>query len=153
MEGEVLEWEVSMGEKMKSKRVPVVIVMVIVSFLGFFLLRNLWAAILGPLVVFVSTSELFLPIRFRIDEVGLRQKIGFSTSLIEWKDVRRTAKVEDGIRLFSLEKESRMDVFRGVTARFSGNETEVLAKIAALLENHGRSLDGRDDAGGRAGVD
>lgn len=153
LEDEVMEWEVRLGDSMSSKRFPVVIVMIVVSFIGFFLLRSPIAGIIGPAVVFASTSELFLPIKYRLSSVDLSQKIGFAKSLIEWKEVQRTAKVKDGIRLMPLKKESRMDAFRGVTVRFSGNETEVLAKIAERLAKHGRSLDGRVDAGGGEGAD
>ena len=136
----LLEWQVFLGEKLNKKRVPVLIFVFLAGVVGF-LMVNWWGFFIGVGAVFVSTAELWLPIKYRLTQEEAIAKCGLSVSAIRWENVRRIIDVEDGIRLSPLEKTSRLEEFRGVYLRFSSNRDEVLAKIAELTEQHGSSLD------------
>lgn len=140
-------WQVRLGDRMPEKRLPVIVfalaTAVVAYAIGFYL-----GILLGPIVVFMSTAELFLPIKYRIDQEQVSSKIGVSLTAMRWENVRRTIPVEGGIRLSPLESPSRLDAFRGVLLRFSGNEDAVLVKIAELTQRDGRTLDGTADSRG-----
>lgn len=136
----LLEWKVFLGEQLQKKRVPVMFAIAIAGVAGF-LMVSWWGFFIGVGLVFASTAELWMPIQYKISEHEASARCGLSVSAIRWENVKRLIDTPEGIRLSPLEKSSRMDEFRGVYLRFSGNRDEVLAKIAELTERHGSSLD------------
>ena len=137
----LLEWRVLLGDQMPQKRVPVIVAILIAGVVGFFMVRW-WGFFIGIGIVFASTAELWVPIQYKITEHEASSRCGLSVTAIRWENVKRLIHTSEGVRLSPLEKSSRLDEFRGVYLRFSGNRDEVLAKIAELTERHGSSLDG-----------
>lgn len=142
-----VEWSVFYGQLHPEKRFPVVVAAVVAFGLGLLILNNLVMAILAVLVVVFSTAELFLPWKFKIDQEGAEVKIGLSRSVMLWKDVKRAILRNDVLLLSPLQTASRMDVFRGVRLRFSGNSDQILVTISQLLKENGCVLDRGTDTG------
>ncbi|MBX3111642.1 MAG: hypothetical protein KF857_06495 [Fimbriimonadaceae bacterium] len=143
---ESLEWAVQFGDGQDGKRVVVVAVAVLAGLFAFAFLRNILASLLGVGAVLVSTAELFLPIRFTLDEQGARRKCGLSVVEVKWADVLQVVESEDGVRLSTVAPGSKLEPFRGVFLRFSGNRDAVLGKIRALQTSHADSVGQRTDA-------
>ncbi|MBL8067994.1 MAG: hypothetical protein JNM28_06070 [Armatimonadetes bacterium] len=141
-----MAWSVSIGEGHPRKRAALAVVTLAAGVFGFAFL-GMWGLLISLAAVFVSTAEYWLPIRFRLDEAGAESKIGLSTNLLRWGDLKRLIHTADGVRLSPLPSPSRLDEFRGVYLRFAGNREEVLAKIAELSERYGNSVDREADAG------
>lgn len=139
-----------MGDRAPEKRRVVYGVAAFGALLGYFWVGPL-GILLGAVVVLVSAAEMFLPIRYRLDGEEARSQIGLSVTAIRWENVKRLIQTDEGVRLSPLSQSSRLDAFRGVYLRFSGNEAEVLAKIAELRRD-GRTLDSGPDSGGGAAV-
>ena len=114
---------------------------------GQLVLKHPLFAIIGGVVIFVSTAEMFLPMKFSLSANGAQQKCGISTTEITWADVKRLIHQSDGIRLSPFEKSHRLDAFRGVYLRFAGNKEEVLGKIAELWETDAELLARGTDTG------
>lgn len=148
---EVLEWEVDLGATMPKKRIPVVIVALFALSYGALVIHPV-IGLIGFLAVIFSTAELFLPLKYRLDETEARVKCGLSVTAIRWENVKRLIDMPDGIRLSPLATAGRLDAFRGVYVRFGSERERILAKIAELAKNV-RPMDRGTDAGGGRQLD
>ena len=127
---EPFEWEVRIGDDQPQKRLIILATALAVGFVGIVLMRQVIFGIFGSLAVLLSTSEMFIPIRYRLDEKGASAKVGMSRTEIEWAQIKRLDDLDQAVKLSPLaERDSRLEPFRGVTLRFSGNRDAVLAKI------------------------
>lgn len=150
---ENLTWEIHFGKLFPQKRVVCAAACVMAGVIGFFLTSSILVGGLGCAAIFASTAEMFLPSRYVLNLKGASARLGLSTTEIEWASVKRLLPVPGGIRLSPLEKSSRLEDFRGVLLRFSGNEEAVLAKIAEFWRNNEDGLAGPHDGGGGEGID
>jgi hypothetical protein len=140
-----LEWTVQLGKQLAQKRIPVAIAGLVAAGFGTVFI-GVFGALLGLAVVFVSTAELWMPMRFKLTSEEASARVGLSVTAIRWENVKRVLETDQGVTLSPLEKSSRLDAFRGVYLRFSSNRSEVLAKIAELTERNGSDLDREADA-------
>ncbi len=147
-----LEWQFCAWESQPQKRTIALVAMVIAALAGFFILHHILFAILGAGVVFVSTAELFLPVKYRLDANEAKQRIGISITSITWNDVKRLIPQDDGIRLSPFENSNRLDAFRGLFLRFASNGDEVLCKIRELWQNNASTLERTTDSGSETGT-
>lgn len=136
-----MDWEVNMGQEQPSKRIACFGFALFAGLAGQILFRSPLLAVIGFVAIIASTAEYFFPLKYRLDENGASVRLGISPTIIRWDEVKRLIPLPDGIRLSPLEKPSRLDNFRGVYLRFSGNEEAVLAKIRALWQSDEHSLD------------
>lgn len=136
-----MAWTVYVGAQMPRQRLVVAAITIVVAFAGYLFLGGILGAIVGIVVMVASTAELFMPINYRLDGTDARAHCGFNVTAIRWENVKRLIDTPEGVRLSPLEKSSRLDAFRGVYLRFSGNRDEVLGKIAELIEEYGSDVD------------
>jgi len=148
LETPTLEWQFRAWEREPKRRLVAIVAMALAGLGGLYLLNHVLFALIGVVVIFVSTAELFLPIKFRLDANEARQSCGISVTAIRWADVKRLTEQTDGVRLSPFEKSHRLDAFRGVFLRYASNESEVLGTIAELWKTDASTLDGRTDDGG-----
>lgn len=144
-EGLPVEWSVSYGHEHPEKRYPVLAIAGMAGALGYVLMHNWIAAVIGVVAILMSTAELFLPWKYRVDDQGAEVKIGVSRSFQAWSDVKRATYADGLLVLSPLQKATRLDAFRGVKLRISGNQSDLLVKIAELLKTHGCILDRGSD--------
>ncbi len=141
----LMEWVVPVSPEFQAKRIPVAIALLFGVVFGYLLIGWL-GAFVGAVAIFASTAEVWLPGKYRITGLDASARIGLSQTVIRWENVVRLIDTESGVRLSPLEKSSRLDAFRGVYLRFSGNRDAVLGKIAELTKTNGTSVDGETDA-------
>lgn len=130
-----------MGQEQPAKRISCFAFALLAGLAGQVLFHNPIFGLIGFIAIIASTAEMFFPLKYRLDENSASVRLGISPTIIRWDEVKRLIPVPDGIRLSPLEKPSRMDNFRGVYLRFSGNEDAVLAKIRALWQSDEHCLD------------
>ena len=153
LEDETLTWQIHFGRLFPKRRAVCVIACIFAGLMGFLLTANALVGILGVAAIFASTAEMFLPASYVLNQKGASVRLGLSKTEIEWESVKRLLPQPGGIRLSPLEKASRLDEFRGVLLRFSGNEEAVLAKIRELSKKDELQLAGTTDGGGGEGTD
>lgn len=141
----VVAWEVRLGEEQPNKRLIALAAAILASFVGWALYQNVMLSVLAFLLIIGSSLELWVPIRYRLDETGASSTLGFSKTSMEWSNVRRVILGRRSVRLSPLRKASRLDAFRGVLLRYAGNEDLILATIRTYLGNDGRVLEERAD--------
>jgi len=107
----------------------VIAIACLAGLVGLFLFKGPIMAAVGFGVVMLSAAEVFLPLRYRIDEKGVSARCGVSETAIAWADVKRAWMNNEGIKLSPLETASNMDAFRGVYLRFGDNRDPVLDMV------------------------
>lgn len=142
---EALAWDIRLGANQPQRLLTVVFLALVAGVVGIALLGHWLFGVIGVLAVLLSASELFLPLHYSIDETGARQRIGVSVTEILWPNVKRVQLDQGGVKLSPFEGESRLEPFRGVYLRFSGNREEVLAKIRQFWRDDERLLAERTD--------
>lgn len=150
VEGLPLVWTVDLG-KDNPKRYAVLVAACIAGLIGLNLFNSLLLGIVGFAAIILGVSEVFFPLKYRIDEKGISVRCGISTTALEWSGVKRLVDFGDTMRVSPLEKPSRLDPFRGVLVRFSSNEEIVRGKIQELTNRHGLPVGHRDDRPGGTG--
>jgi hypothetical protein len=127
---EALTWSVDLGADRPGKRLLVVAVALAAGLVGIALFHQVVLGLVGCLAILLSTAEMFLPVRYRIDPNGASAQVGLSKTMIDWAAVRRVDVGTHGVKLSPLARaDHRLDPFRGVTLRFAGNREEVLEAI------------------------
>lgn len=125
-----LAWKVDLGAERPGKRWLVFTVALAAGLAGIVLFHQVVLGLIGCLAILLSTAEMFLPIHYRIDKTGASARVGLSKTAIDWASVRRVEIGTHGVKLSPLAKaDHRLDPFRGVTLRFSGNREQVVELI------------------------
>jgi hypothetical protein len=102
---------------------------ILVGFIGISTFGHPIMGVIGFSVVMISSAEMFLPLKYRLDDTGARVRCGFSVTSVDWASVKRLVEAQGGVQLSPLPKASRLDAFRGVYLRYAGNEALVKGKI------------------------
>lgn len=146
--GDQLEWKIHLGDANRKRRVIVIGFALTAGIVGTLLFQSVWLGLIGFVAILLSTSEMFLPLSYRLDARTARVKNGLSVTEIAWDDVKRVLPVSDGIKLSPLKNPSRLDAFRGVYLRYADNEDEVSGKIRQFWNGDTSLLDGRPERSG-----
>ncbi|MBV6459730.1 MAG: hypothetical protein HONBIEJF_02882 [Fimbriimonadaceae bacterium] len=126
---QALKWVVRLGDRHPERRWIVVALACFAGLAGQLMFRHPVMAAVGFGVVMLSAAEMFLPLRYRIDEQGVSARCGVSETAMAWSDVKRAWVNDEGIKLSPLETPSNMDAFRGVYLRFGDNRDPVLELV------------------------
>ncbi|MCH7905411.1 MAG: hypothetical protein IH944_12725 [Armatimonadetes bacterium] len=148
-DGDQLEWKICLGDADPKRRIVVLLFALAAGIVGT-LLISFWLGLIGFAAILLSTSEMFLPLSYRLNARTARVKNGLSVTEIAWEDVKRVLPVSDGIKLSPLKNPSRLDAFRGVYLRFADNEDEVSGKIRQFWNGDTNVLGGRSERSGRS---
>ncbi|OPL17605.1 MAG: hypothetical protein AVO35_09245 [Candidatus Aegiribacteria sp. MLS_C] len=92
---------------------------------------NPWWGLVGMGVLFLSGWSYFLPVRYTMDEEGVRKKSAFGLEEKKWHQVKRIVPDRYGVLLSPFPQPTRLAKFRGLSVQFSGNGEEVLEYIRA----------------------
>ncbi|MCC7230431.1 MAG: hypothetical protein IT203_08540 [Fimbriimonadaceae bacterium] len=139
---EFYSWVVRPYESSPKRRVVVFGVAGFVLLFGVFIVRLPLLGLLGFGMILASTMEYWLGTSYRLDAKCAKVRTGASVSEIEWASVKRVVLTESGIKLSPLEKEGRLDPFRGVFLKFGGdNREQILDAVRRFGESDVRSLE------------
>jgi len=83
--------------------------------------------ILGTVVILITVREWFLPTHYTMDDEGVTRRFLFVTRRKPWDEIRRASPDRRGVLLSPFPFPSRLETFRGIYLRFSGNRDEVMA--------------------------
>lgn len=127
--GETLEWVSFPMKERPLATVALVVIMLTASAAAAYVMGNSWWGLLGLALLFLSMWSYFLPVRFTMDENGIRKKSLFGEETKRWKDVRNIVPDSHGVLLSPFREPTRLAKFRGLSVQFSGNGKEVLEFI------------------------
>jgi len=84
-----------------------------------------WAALSAAVLLF-AVREWFLPTRYLLDETGATRYFLVFRHHKPWREIKRLSPDRHGLLLSPFPEPSRLDAFRGLYLRFSGNREAVL---------------------------
>ncbi|HRK21559.1 MAG TPA: hypothetical protein PLX06_07115 [Fimbriimonadaceae bacterium] len=143
-----LVWQIQLYAKEPAKRLVVILAAAIAGWLGFVLLGNLIAALLGLAAVLGATAEFWLPLHYKLDQNRASVRCGLSVTAIEWSDVKRIVMADDGWKFSPLAVEGRLSPFRGVFLRFGEDSEPVRVFVRNRVSGDVRFVEHRVDGGG-----
>jgi len=129
---EPLKWEVRLWEANPSRRIAIFCCAGVAGLGGLVLFQSVMFLLIGVLCILGTTTEYWLPLRYKLDETGASVKCGFSETAIEWSKVKRAIVDKNGVKLSPLDSNTATAPFRGVYIRFKENADHVLDAISRL---------------------
>lgn len=135
IDNEVLEW-VSLPAKNNRKGIALVTVSVLMAMVSVGLLTSSWGsslpsaigwAVFSGILLTFSLRNFFLPIRYRLDNEGISVKEFLYNRQRNWDQCKSFYPDRFGVLVSPFAFRTRLENFRGVYLRFSGNKKEVLA--------------------------
>ncbi len=150
----LLEWTVHLlrRDPARARVVIVAAAIILSSLLGVLIFRSALFALLGPLLLFSSTSEYLLPIRYRITSRRACAAYGAARLEIGWDRVKRVDYLPGSAKLSPFTTPNRLENFRGVLLRFApdgepGSREDVTRIVEArMLGSETRALAGGEPA-------
>lgn len=127
--GETLEWVSLPMRERPGATAALILIMITASWGASVFMGNLWWGIVGLALLFLAMWSYFLPVRFRMDETGVRKKSLFGEEVRKWTEVRSVIPDNYGVLLSPFRETTRLAKFRGLGVQFSGNRKEVLEFI------------------------
>lgn len=133
-EGEVLEWSCH-----KARRKPLLTVGVSLLILAFGIIvfyateRSSAFAGLTLVILFLSLSRYFLPIRYRLTDRRIMIKTMTQTQYRDWSVFRSCYPDKNGILLSPFIQPSRLENFRGIYLLFNDNAQDVTEFVKSRI--------------------
>lgn len=132
---ETVQWTVRLWLDGGDKRYAILGAAVLAAIAGWLVVHTFLAVVIGLLATLGSTTEYWLPIKYKLDRNTAAVRCGISVTSIEWSNVKRVIEEPRGVKLSPLESEGRMGAFRGVFLRFADNREEVMKAIRLFREH------------------
>lgn len=130
---ETLEWVSFPMKERPGATVALVLIMITASLAAGMVMNNMWWGIIGLGLLFLSMWSYFLPVKFTMDETGIRKKSVFGEEVKKWKEVRSIVPDNHGVLLSPFPEPTRLSKFRGLSVQYSGNGKEVLEFIRTRI--------------------
>ena len=124
-----LTWRVHLMRECPERLPWVLAILLAAGALAYVLFWNPLIALAVVAILGGAVGEYLFPIEYRLTPETAEMRNGLSWRRIAWSDVRRTAVLEDGVKLSPLTRPSRLEATRGVFLRFHGNRDAVLAAV------------------------
>jgi len=131
LDGGTLQWVSLPMKERPGSTVALILIMITASWAAAVFMGNLWWGLVGLGLLFLSMWSYFLPVRFTMNETGVRKKSVFGEEVRKWREVRSISADRNGVLLSPFREPTRLAKFRGLSVQFSGNRKEVLEFIRA----------------------
>jgi len=128
-ESGVLEWTTHPAKKNLKVTAAVSVFLVSLIVIVYYVTYSFWFMALGAAILFGSLASFFLPTRFRLTDEEIIVKSTAQKSIKKWAQFRSYYPDKNGVLLSPFIRPTRLENFRGVYIRFSGNPDEVIAFV------------------------
>jgi len=127
----ILSWTIHLAREHPRK------LLILIALLSVSMAAGYWIiGALGPIAVVLAMggalAEFLFPVTYELTEQGAVCKTLVKFSEIKWKNVKSCYLDDLGIKLSPLERQSRLEAFRGVYLRFSNNRNEVIEAVKSM---------------------
>ncbi len=125
-EGEILEWTCHMAARNWRVTAAVTAVIILFGVLVYYATeQSRTFTVLSLVILFLSLSRFYLPIRYRLSGKRIMVKTPTQTTYKNWSLYRSCYADKHGILLSPFIERSRLESFRGIRLLFSDNGAEV----------------------------
>ena len=133
-EESTLEWASHPAKESRRKTLFLVLFLLFVWTSIYFWAGGFWT-FLALILLGGSVSPYFSLTRYRLDEKGVTVFKTFYRTEKRWSQFRSYYPDRSGVLLSPFSEPSRLENFRGLYLRFSGNRDEVLERISQNIES------------------
>ncbi|MDZ7821429.1 MAG: hypothetical protein U5N26_06240 [Candidatus Marinimicrobia bacterium] len=132
--GVLLSWKVWLAKKNPARAVSVAVLILICAYFVFFTTGDLLLTVIGAAVLMIMVLPYYLPTTFILTEEEVIKKMLFSTRARRWEEFRRFRADKRSVKLFTMEKPSRLDNYRAFLLICNKNIDEVLRIVKDRIE-------------------
>ena len=119
-----LTWRVHLAKEQPARAAMAVGVIVFFVIIVGAVMHNLFWPLLSLIFLVGSLHDFFLPMTFEINGCGVAAKGFGSHRVLEWERARRFFVTTDGVKLSPLAGRSKLEDYRGVFLRCTGERRE-----------------------------
>ena len=142
MEKTTLVWKVHLLREHPAKTLLIAPVVLGSLLACYFIFHNLLPMVVVAFLFMSALAEFLFPIRYELDEKGASSRTLLGRTFIEWDRVKKYYLDDRGIKLSTLEKQGRLEAYRGIYLRFGKNREKVTEAVRRLRD--ARCADGTD---------
>ena len=133
-----MHWHVHLYAQQRDKALPLICGSLAGSVLVGYSLHQAILGVLAFILLFMSTRDYWLPVRYWLDENGAHMSTFLARYDIAWSRVKYISATDDGrLRLSSVPRTSRLAPFRGVELRMPSDRQQVMQAIKQWRESCG----------------
>ena len=142
MEKTTLVWKVHLLREHPAKTLLIAPVVLASLLACYFIFHNLLPLVVVMFLFASALAEYLFPVRYELDEKGASSRTLLGRTFIEWDRVKKYYLDDRGIKLSTLEKQGRLEAYRGIYLRFGKNREKVTEAVRRLRD--ARCADGTD---------
>lgn len=127
----VLTWTVHLARKHPLKSAVALAMIALASCAGYYAMGALASIVVGVVMV-AALADFLFPMKFILTRESAACRMLFKSSEIKWDNVARCYLDDTGVKLSPLNRQSRLEAFRGVYLRFDHNRQQVIDAVKSL---------------------
>lgn len=127
----VMSWNVHLARQYPTKLVTLAGLTALVSIAAYWWVNSL-AVVVVAIVMIAGFSDFVFPVNYVLTREGASCRTKFKQSEIKWENVQHCYLDDTGVKLSPLDRQSRLEAFRGVYLRFADNKNDVIDTVKAL---------------------
>ena len=131
----ILRWNVHLALEHPAKLILSIILTVVACAAGYWAIGP-FGAIAAAVVMLSSLADFLFPMTYEITPQSATCKMLFKCATVRWEDVRRCYVDSLGVKLSPLDRQSKLEAFRGVYLRFRDNQEQVIKVVKKLRIQH-----------------
>ncbi len=124
--GILLQWKVWLAKKNPVRALSVAVLIMICAYFVLFTTEDLLLTSIAAAVLVIMVIPYYLPITFILTDDGIIKKLPFSKKTRRWDEFHRFASDKNMIKLYTMEKPSRLDNYRSFLLICNKNKEDVL---------------------------
>jgi hypothetical protein len=129
----LMSWRVSLAARDGLLRPFAALTIIIcVLVIGAYMYRDTVLVSVSACILFLATADYFLPMRFWLTREAAFRRTIFGTKFMPWSKVKHCYLDEKGIKLSSLEKQSRSEAMKGLFLYFGDKRNELVEAVRNL---------------------
>ncbi len=134
VDGEVLEWVCHPAKRNKTRTVIVTVFIALVVLGIYFWTFSMIFTVLAVIILTGSLAAYYFPTKYTFTENEIFIKSTTQRQTRKWSQYRSYYPDKNGVLLSPFGRPSRLENFRGVYIRFSGNKDAVMAYVIRKIE-------------------
>lgn len=140
---ELISWKLYLAAQNPARAIAAAAIILICTYFVHLTLKDLLLSIIAFIVLFLMVLPYYLPVRFTLYEEGVGKKMPLSKQFRSWDEFHRYDHDKRNIKLYTMNRESRLDNYRSFLL-ITGKNTEKVIEIVR------RKIPGETNAGDAA---
>lgn len=123
---ELISWKVFLAAQNPARAVSAAVIILICTYFVHLTLKDILLSIIAFIVLLLMVLPYYLPVRFTLYEEGVGKKMPLSRQFRSWEEFHRFDHDKKNIKLYTMNRQSRLDNYRSFLLITGKNTEEVL---------------------------